>query len=196
MNSPKFSQIFGPKTANFVEKKRCIRYLCNNCRPPVADQYPAHRHKSISTGALDNKMSKFSCCFFGNSTNVTGTAYSWGLLIANHLDQSVWSTNQKNSAKVKSNLLHSVLEVHKCVAPFSNQGKLHEFDAEKPISWAKPTHFEFFTINFAVWSHRWRCSKAAHSIMEFAKYKSLCMMRCLWQIYMSPQAGEPKFLKG
>jgi hypothetical protein len=45
------------------------------------------------------------------------------------------------------------LEVHNCVAAFTSQGKLHEFGAEKPISWAKSAHFEFFTINFAVWSH-------------------------------------------
>jgi hypothetical protein len=33
-------------------------------------------------------MSKFSCFIFGNITNkiVTGTAYTWGLLIANHLE--------------------------------------------------------------------------------------------------------------
>jgi hypothetical protein len=24
---------------------------------------------------------------------------------------------------------------------------------KKPISWAKPAHFDFFTINFTVWSH-------------------------------------------
>jgi hypothetical protein len=45
------------------------------------------------------------------------------------------------------------LEVHNCVAPFTSRGKLHEFGAEKPISCAKPTHFDFFTINFTVWSH-------------------------------------------
>jgi hypothetical protein len=34
-----------------------------------------------------------------------------------------------------SNLLHSFfLEVHNYVVPFSNDGKLHKFGAEKPIS--------------------------------------------------------------
>ncbi len=47
----------------------------------------------------------------------------------------------------------SFLEVHNCVAHFTNHGKLHKFGAEKPISWAKPAHFDFFTINFTVWSH-------------------------------------------
>ncbi len=42
------------------------------------------------------------------------------------------------------------LEVHNCVARFTNHGKLHEFDTEKPISWAKPAHFDFFTMNFTV----------------------------------------------
>jgi hypothetical protein len=70
-------------------------------------------------------------CFFGNPTNPTnptGTAYMWGLLIANRLDQSLWLTNEKYWAAVRSNLLHSFLEVHNSV------GKLHEFGAKNPIS--------------------------------------------------------------
>ncbi len=50
-------------------------------------------------------------------------------------------------------LLHSFFEVHNCVAPFTSHRKLHEFGAEKPISRAKPAHFDFFAINFTVWSH-------------------------------------------
>jgi len=84
---------------------------------------------------------------------VTGTAYTWGLLIENHLDQSLWSTNQKYWVAVMSNLLHFFFEVHNCVAPFTSHRKLHEFGAEKLISWAKPAHFDFFAINFTVWSH-------------------------------------------
>jgi hypothetical protein len=38
-------------------------------------------------------------------------------------------------------------------SPFTSNGKLHEFGAEKPISSAKPAHFDFFAINFTVWSH-------------------------------------------
>jgi hypothetical protein len=46
------------------------------------------------------------------------------------------------------------LELHNCVAPFTRHDKLHEVGAEeKPISWAQPEHFDFFTINFALWSH-------------------------------------------
>jgi len=71
-----------------------------------------------------------------------------GLLIANHLDQSLSPTNHKYWAAVMYNLFYSFCwEVPKCVAPFSSHNKLHEFGAEKPISWAKPAHFEFFAIN-------------------------------------------------
>jgi hypothetical protein len=109
-------------------------------------------------------MSKFSWFSFGNPTNktVTGTAYTRGLIIVNHLNQSLWSTNQKYWAAVRSNLLHSFLEVHNCVGPFTSHCELHEFGTEKPISWAKPAHFDVFAINFTVESHtedRWRCSK-------------------------------------
>jgi hypothetical protein len=52
--------------------------------------------ESISTGGqyvtLDNKIKCLSLAvFLGNPTNktVTGTAYTWELLIANHLDQSL-----------------------------------------------------------------------------------------------------------
>ncbi len=101
----------------------------------------------------------------GNPTNktVTGTAYMWELLIANHLDQSLWSINQKYWAAVLSNLLHSFLEVHNCVAPFTSHGKLHEFGAKNSISWAQTGMFWLFHNKFycleSHTEHRWRCSK-------------------------------------
>jgi hypothetical protein len=42
---------------------------------------------------------------------------------------------------VRSNLLHSFLEVHNCVAPFTSLGKLDEFGTEKRISRAKTGTF-------------------------------------------------------
>jgi hypothetical protein len=93
-------------------------------------------------------MPKFNFFVCGNPTNktITGTAYTWELLIANHLDQSLWSTNQKFWAAIRSNWLLSV-------APFTSHGKRHKFGPEKWISWAKLAHFDFFAINFTVWSH-------------------------------------------
>jgi hypothetical protein len=93
--------------------------------------------RSISTATqyvtLDNKIKYLSLAvFFGNLNNkiITGTAYTWELLIENHLDQSLWSTNQKYWAAIRSNLLHSFLEAHNCIVPFTSHGKLHEFVAE------------------------------------------------------------------
>ncbi len=56
------------------------------------------------------------------------------------IDQS-----EKYWAIVTSNLLHSFLEVHNSVAPFTSHGKLFP-------SWAKPAHFDFFAINCTLWS--------------------------------------------
>jgi len=43
--------------------------------------------------------------------------------------------------------------VHRWVAAFTSDGKLHEFGAKKPICGATPAHFHFFPINYPVWSH-------------------------------------------
>jgi hypothetical protein len=43
--------------------------------------------------------------------------------------------------------------VHSYVAPLTSHDKLHIFWAKKPISPAKPAYFDFFAINFTVWSH-------------------------------------------
>ncbi len=59
--------------------------------------FPLSFDYSISTGAqyvtLDNKIKCLSLAssFFRNATNktVTETAYMWGLLVGNHLDQSL-----------------------------------------------------------------------------------------------------------
>jgi hypothetical protein len=56
MNSPKFSQIFGPKTAIFVEKKHCIRYVylynilsLSGGRRPFHPSVPLSIHPSFSS---------------------------------------------------------------------------------------------------------------------------------------------------
>ncbi len=123
---------------------------------------------------------RIQAIFFGNPTNktVNRTALMWGLLIANHLDQSLWSTNQKYWAVVRSNLLHSFLEVHNYVAPFTSHSKLHEFGAEKPISWAKPAHFHFLTIHFIVWSHILSTSADALTLHKEMRF-------CLRGFYLS-----------
>jgi len=57
-----------------------------------------------------------------------------GLLIANHLDQSLWWANQKHWVAIRSYLLHSFLQVHRAAAaPFTSHGNLHNY--------AEPNHF-------------------------------------------------------
>jgi hypothetical protein len=102
---------------------------------------------------LDNKIKCLSLVIFSSNPTkkiVIKTTCMWELLIANHLDQSLWLTNQKYRAIIKFNLLHFFLEVHNYVAPLTNHNKLHKFGVKKSISWTKPTHFNFFTIKFII----------------------------------------------
>jgi len=107
-------------------KPAYIRFSSSNCT--LQDHMPStigHALRAyplvLSNVTLDNKIKCLSLgvFFFGNLTNTTVTAYMWGLLIANHLDQSLWSTNQKYWAAVRSNLLQSFLN---CVAAFISHG--------------------------------------------------------------------------
>ncbi len=52
-----------------------------------------------------------------------GQQIGGGLLIANHLDQSVWWANQKHRVAVKSYFLHSFLHVHNVSALFTSHCK-------------------------------------------------------------------------
>jgi hypothetical protein len=47
-----------------------------------------------------------------------------GLLIANHLDQSLWWANQKHWVAIRSYLLHSFPQVHSVIAPFTSCNNL------------------------------------------------------------------------
>jgi hypothetical protein len=63
--------------------------------------------------------SKFSHLLFSNPTHKPENGMAnrcGGLLIANHLDQSLWWANQKNWAAVRSHFVHCFLEVHRVVA--------------------------------------------------------------------------------
>jgi len=68
---------------------------------------------SMSLWIIKIKCPSLAFFFFCNPTTKTviWTAYKWELLIANHLDQSLWSTDQKYWTAVRSNLLHSSVKV-------------------------------------------------------------------------------------
>jgi len=85
-----------------------------------------------------------------------GTAYTWELN-----SKTLAPIIMIDQSKIlRSDLLHSFLEVLNCVARFTAHGKLHKFGAKKPI--AKPPHSDYFTINFSCLEshteHGWRCS--------------------------------------
>jgi hypothetical protein len=121
----------------------------------------------MSTGAecvtLDHKINRL--IVFGNPTNktVTGTAYKWELLLANHLDQSLCSTNQKYRAAVRSNLLLSFFGGAQPCCTFHHPRQAAQICAEKPISWAKPAYLDCLESHT---EYRWRCSKAFASQAE------------------------------
>jgi len=122
--------------------------------------------KSAGGGAqyviLDNKIKCLSLAvFFGNPTNKTVTAYMWELLIANHLDQSLWSTNQKYWAAVMSTLLHffwryiTVLRLLPSTASCTNSLQKNQFPK---VNW----HISLFRNKFyyleSRTEHHWRRS--------------------------------------
>jgi hypothetical protein len=76
-----------------------------------------------------------------------------GVLIVNHLDQSLWWANQKHWAVVISYLLHSFLQVYNVTPHFTSHCKLWNCTEQKPFSWAKPACFEFVSSNFIVQGH-------------------------------------------
>jgi hypothetical protein len=75
--------------------------------------------------------SKFSHILFCNPTHKTETEQiGGGLLIANHLDQSLWWANWEHWAAVRSYLFHSFL--HTVPAPFTSR-KLWSSAEAKPF---------------------------------------------------------------
>jgi hypothetical protein len=86
-----------------------------------------------------------------------GQQIGGGLLIANHLGQSVWCANQRYWEALRSYLLHSSLQVKGAVAPFTSHSKVH--NSADP----KPAYFTFLHRNvlcrIAYWAPPWRCSK-------------------------------------
>jgi len=129
-------------------------------------------------------MSKFSWFFFfGNPTNktVTGTAFIYVGTINSKPPGAIIIINQwEHWVAVRSNFVHSSLEVHNYVAaPFTSHGKLHYFGVEKPC-WAKPAHFDFFTINFTVWCHIGYTTTISFFWQNFAKKWNL-IMKWFWR---------------
>ncbi len=76
-----------------------------------------------------------------------------GLLITNHLDQSLWLANQKHWEAVRSYLLHSLWQVHSAAEPFTSHGNLRNNAKAKPFSWVKLAYVGFSSSIFSVQDH-------------------------------------------
>ncbi len=70
------------------------------------------------------------------------------LLIASHLDESLWWANQKHWVAVRSHLLHSFSQLHSAAAPFTSHDNLPNYAEPKPFSWAKPACWFYFLCCF------------------------------------------------
>ncbi len=82
------------------------------------------------------------------------------LLIANHLDESLWWANQKYWAAVKSYLLHSFLQVHRVDVRFTSYGQMMQWCWAQTKFLNQTGIFWFFFIQFFLCNteHCWRCS--------------------------------------
>jgi hypothetical protein len=74
------------------------------------------------------------------------------LLIANHLDKSLWSANQKQGAAdhISYNLLWQVWSF---AVPFTSLRKLCKIAGPKPFCWAKLACFDFSSSSFNLKGH-------------------------------------------
>ncbi len=92
--------------------------------------------------------SKFNYLFLSNPTNrtETGTPNRWGFTNNKPPGPIIMMANQKNWAAVRSDLLHSFLQVQSVAAPVTNYGNLWNYAEPNPFSWAKLAHLDFLHL--------------------------------------------------
>ncbi len=170
------------------------------CLDPTKDMCS----KSISSGAQYVTLKKYFSrpnlvIYFLATPHIKlklGQQTGGGVLIANHLDQSLWWVNQKHSVVVRSYLLHSFLAAGAQVLrlPFSHF-KLCNYTEPIPLPWAKPVYFWLSFIQlYCAGSHtdrRWRCSHTKVQQETFFVLRK-CFETC------SSRAGRnfPVYLEG
>ncbi len=136
----------------------------------------------------------FSYLLFRNPTykTETETANTWGweLLIANHLDQSLWWMGQSDtliSSQITFITLFSA-GAHNCCAFYESHCKLlYNYAEPKPFCWAKLAHFWPFLhpIFYSAGSHtehRWRCSKGIYPMQSTTRNYFFSFLSCDTQL--------------
>ncbi len=148
-------------------------------------------------------MSTFSC-FFGNPTNKTetGTPYTWDTTNSKPPWPIIVMDQSEILNRSQVQFITLLLGGAQLCCAFYQPRKQHEFGAEKSISWDKPAHFDFFTINFTVWSHILSTVGNARTTLLFAAaripgtYYSTCslligfILANHWQIFFSVPGGQ------
>ncbi len=103
----------------------------------------------------------------------TLTANRWGTSNRNHLDESLWWTNQKQHwAAIRSYLSHSFLHVHTAAVPFTSHGNVRNYAEPKPFSWARSACVGFSSSNFTVYDHILSTGGDAVRTWEFDTWSS------------------------
>jgi hypothetical protein len=97
-------------------------------------------------------MSKFSC-FFGNPNNKTGTAYTWGTTNSKPPRPIIVINQSEILPCSQVQVIRVFLGGAQLCCAFYQPRQVVQLWWEKPISWAKAAHFDFFAINLTVWRH-------------------------------------------
>jgi hypothetical protein len=101
---------------------------------------------------------ELSYVLFCNPTHKTKTRdikKAGRLLIANHLDQSLWWANRNHWAAVRSYLLHSFWEVNSVAVPFTRHGNMRNYVKPNPFPCIKPSYLGFSSPNFTMQITYW-----------------------------------------
>jgi len=95
---------------------------------------------------------KFNYLLFCNPTDKTKTetANRWGSTNSKPPGSIIMMGQSEKVIRVRSYLLHSFLHVQSSGEPCTSHYTLHTYAEAKPMSWAKPAHFEFFSSNCTV----------------------------------------------
>jgi hypothetical protein len=106
-----------------------------------------------------------------------------GLLITNHLDQSLWWSNQKHWAAVRSYLLHNFFAgAERCWA-FYQPRQLRNYAEPKLFSWVKPAYVRFSSSIFTVQDH----------ILSTARDALRLFWRLMHELVLLGATGDTKY---
>jgi hypothetical protein len=103
-----------------------------------------------------------------------------GLLIANHLDQSLWCANQKHWVAVRSYSLHFFFRCKALLNHLPATGNLHHNAVTKPFSWAKPHVLDFLHLIYYAESHTGHCWRWSYKFWGVREFGSPLLVNGAW----------------